>query len=349
VSKRSWVLVLAVAAYPGLVRSAGAEVSKTVRLTQDASLPFAVENLAGTMTVLPGTGSQAEVTATLYAESPALLEAMRFEPARDDEGRPSLRVRYPASERHFRYSGSGGRSETRYDGRRVKVSRDSGVVVYADLEVRLPPDVAGAWVRNAVGPLSASGVSGEITLDTGSGAITLSDVSGTIVADTGSGNVEASNARGRFTCDTGSGNCAVTGFRGELLSLDTGSGSLDISEVETIRLKADTGSGRVRVSRGQAEQVVADTGSGSVDLDLGGSGLRRVKADTGSGDVRLRLPEDAAFEVRVNTGGGELESRFADAQPIVEDDEVVGYRRGAARIKIDVDTGSGDVVVEPVR
>jgi hypothetical protein len=346
---RSLFLVLAVAAHPGLAWSAGAEVSKTVRLTHDASLPFAVENLAGKVTVLPGAGSQAEVTATLYAESAALLDAMGFEPARDDQGRPSLRVRYPASERHFRYPAARGRSETRYDGRKVKVSRDSGVVAYADLEVRLPPDVAEAWVRNAVGPLSASGVSGEIALDTGSGDITVSDVAGKIVADTGSGNVEASGARGRFTCDTGSGNCSVTGFRGELLNLDTGSGDLDITDVETIRLHADTGSGRVRVTRAQAEQVVADTGSGSVDLDLGGSGLRRVKADTGSGNVRLRLPEDATFEVRVDTGGGQLQSRFADAQPIMEDHDVVGYRRGAARIKIDVDTGSGDVVVEPTR
>jgi hypothetical protein len=346
---RSLVLVLAVAACPGLARSAGAEVSKTVRLTRDASLPFAVENLAGKVTVLAGAGPQVEVTATLYAESDALLEAMGFEPARGDQGRPSLRVRYPAGERHFRYSQGRGRSETRYDGRKVKVSRDSGVVAYADLEVRLPPDVAGAWVRNAVGPLSASGVSGDIALDTGSGDITLSDVSGKIVADTGSGNVEASEARGRFTCDTGSGDCSVTGFRGELLSLDSGSGDLDVSDVETIRLHADTGSGRVRVTRAQAEQVTADTGSGSVDLDLGGSDLRRVQADTGSGNVRLRLPEDASFEIRVDAGGGRVQSRFADAQPILEDEEVTGYRRGAARIKIDVDTGSGDVVVEPGR
>jgi DUF4097 and DUF4098 domain-containing protein YvlB len=72
-------------------------------------------------------------------------------------------------------------------------------------------------------------------------------------------------------------------------------------------------------------------------------------ADTGSGDVRLRLPRDASFEVRVDLGGGELKSRFDDSQPILEPREVVGYRRGDARIKIRVETGSGDVVVEPVR
>jgi hypothetical protein len=46
-------------------------------------------------------------------------------------------------------------------------------------------------------------------------------------------------------------------------------------------------------------------------------------------------------------GSGELESGFTDAQAIVNRREVVGYRRGDGRIKIDVDTGSGDVTVEP--
>ena len=47
-------------------------------------------------------------------------------------------------------------------------------------------------------------------------------------------------------------------------------------------------------------------------------------------------------------GSGELESGFADAQAIVNRREVVGYKRGDGRIKIEVDTGSGDVRVEPV-
>ena len=38
---------------------------------------------------------------------------------------------------------------------------------------------------------------------------------------------------------------------------------------------------------------------------------------------------------------------FKDAQPIVRHKEVIGYRRGDARTKIDVDTGSGDLTIEP--
>jgi hypothetical protein len=343
------MLALALGAPAVLAAPAAAEVTKTLTLTQDATRPFAVENLAGSMRILAGSGSQAEVTATLHAESAAVLDAMGFERATDEKGRPSLRVRYPENERRFRYPHSGGHSEAKYDGRRVKVTRDSGVLAYAELEVRLPKDVAEAWLRQVVGAMQGTGVSGTLRFDTGSGDITLSDVSGDVVADTGSGDVKASGAKGRFRCDTGSGDCEVTGFRGESLALDTGSGSLLATDIETRRLRADTGSGDVRVSRAQADDVEADTGSGSLDLDLRGPGLTRVKADTGSGDVRIRLPQDASFEVRADMGSGDLETSFSDAQPILNRRQVVGYRRAEGRIKIDVDTGSGDVAVDPSR
>ena len=38
-----------------------------------------------------------------------------------------------------------------------------------------------------------------------------------------------------------------------------------------------------------------------------------------------------------------------DAEPILKRREVVGYRRGDGRIKIEVDAGSGDVVLKPAR
>jgi hypothetical protein len=350
VRKALWILAVAALAEAGLAGPLGAEVTKTVRLSQDASRPFAVENLAGAMKVVPGSGSAAEVVATLHAESTAILEAMSFELTTDERGRPALRVRYPESETRFRYPHEGGGSSNmKYDGRRVRVSRDSGVLAYADLEVRLPKDVDEAKLKNGVGSINGSGVSGGLKFDTGSGDITLSDVGGDVVADTGSGDVTASSLRGKFRCDTGSGDCEVSGFRGDELSLDTGSGTLRVTDVEARTLDADSGSGDIRVTRAQVEEVRADTGSGDVDVEATGPQLRRVKADTGSGDVTLRLAQDATFEVRADMSSGDLESRFTDAEAIVNRREVVGYRRGDGRIKIEVDTGSGDVVVEPAR
>jgi DUF4097 and DUF4098 domain-containing protein YvlB len=79
-----------------------------------------------------------------------------------------------------------------------------------------------------------------------------------------------------------------------------------------------------------------------------GNRLARVRVDTGSGDVRLRLPAGASFRAEADQGSGDLVCGFDDAQPIVERRTVVGYRRGDGRIAIDVDTGSGDLVIEPV-
>ena len=110
----------------------------------------------------------------------------------------------------------------------------------------------------------------------------------------------------------------------------------------------DTANGNIFGQRLKGE-VVADTGSGDVALEATGDRLERVKADSGSGTVTLRLGPDASFEARADTGSGEVVSRYADAEPILRDHEVVGYRRGARKTRITVHTGSGDLVLEPGR
>ena len=127
----------------------------------------------------------------------------------------------------------------------------------------------------------------------------------------------------------------------------TGSGDVRLHGVEARQVDADTGSGEVRIEEGLADEVEVDTGSGDVAIQADGSRLRRVKADTGSGSVRLRLGPDAGFEAHADLGSGDIVSRYPDAQPIVKQREVIGYRRGDGRTRIDVDTGSGDLVLEP--
>jgi hypothetical protein len=75
--------------------------------------------------------------------------------------------------------------------------------------------------------------------------------------------------------------------------------------------------------------------------------LTRLKADTSSGNVRLRLGPEASFELKADVGGGAFVSHYADAAPVLRRRELVGYRRGDARVKISVDTGSGDLDIGP--
>ncbi len=339
-----------------------AEVTRTIRveLSRDALARFAVENLAGTMRVAPGSGPSVVAVATVHAESADLADGMRFEQVRGKMGVPTLRViypldrddtlRYPDDEAASGLIGKlfGGFSSTiDYDGKRVKVSSGRGVLMYADVEVQVPRHVDDAVFRNLVGRLEGHDLDGKMLFDSGSGDVGLEKVSGEIKADTGSGNVTASGLAGSFVCDTGSGNCDLGDFKGDTVRCDVGSGNVRIHAAVARLVDADTGSGNVHVSGGDIQEFRADTGSGNVHLENGGARLARVKADTGSGNVTLRLAADAAFEALADQGSGDITMRYKDAQAIVKHKEVIGYRRGDARIKIDVDTGSGDLTIEP--
>ena len=95
------------------------------------------------------------------------------------------------------------------------------------------------------------------------------------------------------------------------------------------------------------EQFDADTGSGDVELAAVGARLTSIRADTGSGSVTLRLPGNASFEALADQGSGDIRMAFSDAEPIRHKSEIVGYRRGDGRIRITVETGSGDLRIEP--
>ena len=333
-----------------------ADSTTTLRLAMRPSGHFALENLAGTMTVVPGHSDEVVAVATIHAESDALLGKIKFEQVSGEAGVPTMRVIYPISEYGtFRYSGGGSKwlgmfgggnnTTTKYAGERVKVSDSSGVLLYADVEVQLPSGVDGK-LRNVVGKITADKVSGKLEFDSGSGDITLTDLSGTIAADTGSGDITAEGIDGKFSADTGSGDINLTRFEGEGIECDTGSGDIKINDSRAERIGTDTGSGNIRVEADTAE-FNADTGSGDIDLVSDASRLESIDADTGSGDVTLVLGPDASFEARASIGSGDIVNRYADADPIIKQREVIGYRRGSAKTRISVDTGSGDLVLRP--
>jgi hypothetical protein len=326
-----------------------ADTTRTLRieLAPGARGAFAVENLAGVMRITAGSGDGVVAVATIHAEDADAAGAVQLVQVEGENGAPTLRVRYPLErygtirypgERPGKSSGSflsglfgGSSTTTKYDDRKVKIGESSGTLLYADVEVQVPRRAIEATFRNLVGTIDAAGIQGKIKFDTSSG------------------DVKASDLHGSFTCDTGSGDCTLIGFEGDTIDCDVGSGDVILKSTRALRISADTGSGDVRVEEADAEELVVDTGSGDVQLQAMGSRLQRVKADTGSGDVRLRLDPDASFEARADQGSGDLVNRFRDAEPIVKNKVVVGYRRGDGRIRIDVDTGSGDFVLEPGR
>ena len=340
-----------------------AESTRTLKaeLPSAAASHFRVENLAGSMKVVPATDGKVTAVATIHAESDKLAGLMRFEQVPGEDGVPTLRVIYPLdrydtirfnskhTEEGFLSFLGGSSTNTKYDGHRVKVSGSGGVLLYADVEVRVPSGTdLEATFRNVVGTLRAEDVQGRLRFDTGSGDISLEGLKGEVQTDTGSGDVRAENLSGTFSCDTGSGDCILTGFQGENLSFDVGSGNVNVKSGKARAFSADTGSGDILVSDSDVESFDADTGSGNVVLESRGSRLVSVKADTGSGDVTLRLAPEATFEARADQGSGDIRTGYKDAQAIIEHRQVIGYRRGDSRIRIIVSTGSGDLDIDPL-
>jgi DUF4097 and DUF4098 domain-containing protein YvlB len=355
-------LGLAFAAVVLLQPSVLAETTKTLRfeLTPPQTGLYAVENLAGKMEVVAGSSDKVVAVATVHAESEELAGLVRLDQVTGKKGEPVLRVEYPL-DRHttYRYPtkgsndsmlsswfGGSSNTSTEYAGRKVHVSNSKGVLLYVDVTVEIPAGREGAF-RNSVGALRGRGVEGTLTFDGASADVTLDAVRGVVTVDTGSGDIRAKDLQGSLRCDTGSGDIELKSFHGDDLRFDTGSGDVSVSEADARTLRADTGSGDINVRVTGLESFDANTGSGDVSLDARDGKAQRIRAETGSGDVMLRLGASASFEARADQGSGDLVSRYEDAQPILDGKELVGYRRGAAKTKIHVETGSGDVVLEP--
>ncbi|HET6278690.1 MAG TPA: DUF4097 family beta strand repeat-containing protein [Candidatus Polarisedimenticolia bacterium] len=358
--RRSILLSVLILGLAAAAPTLAADNTRTLRVElTDPSRPFAVENLAGRMTVVAGSGRSVVAVATVHAESADLAGAISFEEVEGTDGRPTLRVRYPLADYgSIKYSEAGqdsgllslfdgnSNTSTRYDGYKVKVSSGSGVAMWADVEVQVPSSGIDATFKNVVGRVAAADVAGTLSFDTGSGDIDLQRMSGSVEADTGSGDVNATQCRGSIDCDTGSGDCRITDFDGDRIAGDVGSGEIIVRSGTAREIDLDTGSGDIIVEGAEVEKFAADTGSGDILLETDSPRLASIDADTGSGDVTLRLGAGASFVAYADQGSGDIVCRFTDAEAIVQRREVVGYRRGGEQIRIDVDTGSGDLVIE---
>jgi hypothetical protein len=355
---RLGVLVAAAAAITA--SSARAETVRTLRqeLSGGDLARFAVENLAGTMRVTAG-GDRVSAVATIHAADEELASEVRFERVAGEGGAPALRVRYPVRHRTLRYRvgsrhvRSGGLdlfsgNTYRYDGHRYRVSSRHGVLLYADVEVRVPARLAEATFRNLAGRIEATGVEGALVFSVLDADARLERLSGTIRTRGTSGDVLARDLAGAFSFQSTSGDCDLDGFRGSELSFRASSGDLRLRRLAADRLETETSSGDARIADADVGEFSARAGSGDIQLELAGARLRGARVHTGSGDVRLRLPDAAAFEVRADQGSGDFHNGFRDVVATMDGDRIVGYRHGGADgARIEVETGSGDLTISP--
>lgn len=330
--------------------------TETVRL---AGSSVAMYNLAGEVTLVPGSGSDVVVTVRRRgADASRLrLESGPLEVRRGDGGEiETLRIIYPSD--RIRYDGMRGRTSLRVRddgtfwgddgwGRRgseVEISdRGDGLEASADLEVSVPRGRQVA-VFLAAGAIAARNVDGGLHLDTGSGTITTSGTRGRLSLDTGSGDVTVTGAEGEVNVDTGSGNVEVRDVSGPDLLVDTGSGNVRAEGVDTPEIEIDTGSGDVVLLGARTGNVGIDTGSGNVTVETV-AGSASIHVDTGSGDVTLSVPDDYAGDVRLETSSGRLQTDLPITLLRKDEDEIFGRIGEGGSARIEADTGSGDITI----
>ena len=343
--RRPSSLLLAVA-FLALPWTAGAQ--ETERLSVSGS-EVSIYNLAGTVEVVPGSGSDVAVEVARGGDDARMLEV----DVQEVDGRQALIVRYPSDEVVYPEMGRRSRTQIRVSadgtfgdrssGRRNEVEirgSGDGMEAWADLVIRVPrgKDVA---VHLAVGETSVGAVDGDVSIDTGSGAVHARGGSGSLNVDTGSGTVTVGDFEGDLLVDTGSGAVELSGIRGGEVDVDTGSGSVRGDGVSASYFRVDTGSGQMILSRVAAPEVLLDTGSGSVELELL-EDVDEVVIDTGSGSVTIRVPVDLGAEVEVDTGSGGIDLDL----PLEVHTIKRNYMRGVlgdGRGRISVDTGSGSI------
>jgi lia operon protein LiaG len=333
-----------------LLRPMAAWAQQGERYTVDGD-EVAIYNLAGSLTVEPGTGA-VSVEVVRGGADAAKLRVERGEV----DGRETLRVIYPAESIIYARleRGSSTTLKVREDGtfgdgdsgdhdrgRRVRVSgQGEGLRAHADLKVRMPAGQRMS-IYLAVGNVSITNVNGELLVDGHSAPITASGTKGTLVLDVGSGPVKVSGAEGSLNVDTGSGPVEVSGFRGGELSIDTGSGGVTGSELQASEIQIDTGSGDIQLTAVTSPVLMLETGSGSVGADLHGP-VRELAVETGSGDISVRAPASLAAEVEIETASGGIETDFELQVTRHSRDHVVG-RIGNGTGRVAIETGSGDV------
>ncbi|HUJ39810.1 MAG TPA: DUF4097 family beta strand repeat-containing protein [Candidatus Acidoferrales bacterium] len=174
----------------------------------------------------------------------------------------------------------------------VRIDRDSQQGNQIDLEVHVPsmhwnwgasnrsvrieltvPRSANLNLHSGDGHIRATGVSGQLQLETGDGSIEVSDLQGNVRLHTGDGHVEGSGLDGSLDASSNDGHLRVRG-RFDSLRLETGDGSVTAEVLPGSRMSGNwsvhTGDGSVtvRLADGLAADIEAHTGDGSISSQL---------------------------------------------------------------------------------
>ncbi len=129
------------------------------------------------------------------------------------------------------------------------------------------PRLIAAMVATSDGAVQATGVDGNLDIDSGAGELTADRIGGDCKLITGAGDVNVGQIGGGLHCTTGAGRITVRSVRGQAI-LETQGGDIVANEAGGL-LRAETGGGGIHIGTAGGA-VTAVSGGGQIIVDKAG-------------------------------------------------------------------------------
>ena len=215
--------------------------------------------------------------------------------------------------------------------------------VAIDYEVVVPA-ATSANLETGSGDVTASRITGPLSIHTGSGDVKLEAIGANVETTAGSGDLTVHGVKGSLKAQSGSGNIVADGIAG---AIEAHTGSGDIRAEQTAAGDSDlaAGSGNIHL-KGLQGGLKLETGSGDVTVE--GAPSHDWSVHTGSGEVYLTLQQEQGFHLVAQSSGGTISM----ARPITisslsnRSDKSVDGVVGNGGPTVQVRTGSGDIRIQ---
>jgi len=202
-----------------------------------------------------------------------------------------------------------------------------------DVVITLPSASAVA-VRTGSGDITLVGSVGETHLKSGSGDLVVDTATGAMVLDTGSGDIRVVRAHDDVKARSGSGDVLVAEATA-VVEGSTGSGDVQLGMTHG-STAVKTGSGDIKVGEAGTD-VTLKTGSG--DLTIGTARRGRVTVEGATGDAHVGVPAGIPVWTDISTVTGRIRSSLRGAGQPAD---------GADHLEIRARMVTGDIVLTEI-
>ncbi|MFN2477159.1 MAG: DUF4097 domain-containing protein [Chthoniobacterales bacterium] len=208
--------------------------------------------------------------------------------------------------------------------------------------VRLPRQF-NVDLRTGGGPISVSGLKGEIKTKTSGGNLKFSQLEGPIDGKTSGGGIEMTACVGDANINTSGGSIDSKSGRGRLDARTSG-GSIAVHQ--------HTGDTDVRTSGGKltldniSGKIMARTSAGSIDLSLADAIIDDVSLDSSAGSIAVSVPPKAGVTVDAKTSMGKVRTEIPMLATKSDDDRLQGTLNGGGKTLV-LRASVGSITIRP--